>query len=73
MALNKFSAQADEKLLRDVKKLAKNEGKYLSTLMNEAFQDLIEKRKLGNPRRVVLEQFEASLNEYTSLYENLAK
>jgi hypothetical protein len=73
MALNKFSAQADEKLFKDIKQLAKKEGKYLSTLINEAFEDLIEKRKLGNPRRVVLEQFEASLNEYASVYEKLAK
>jgi len=73
MALNKFSAQVDEKLFKDIKQLAKKEGKYLSTLINEAFEDLIEKRKLGNPRRVVLEQFEASLNEYASVYEKLAK
>ncbi len=73
MALNKFSAQADEKLFKDIKQLAKKEGKYLSTLINEAFEDLIEKRKLGNPRSVVLEQFQASLNEYASLYEKLAK
>ncbi len=73
MALNKFSAQADEKLFKDIKQLAKKEGKYLSTLINEAFEDLIEKRKLGNPRRVVLEQFQASLNEYASVYEKLAK
>ena len=73
MAQNKFAAQADEKLLKEFRKLAKKEGKYLSTLINEAFEDLIEKRKLGNPRKAVLEQFEASLDEYASLYEKLAK
>jgi len=73
MALNKFSAQADEKLLEDIRSLAKNEGKYLTTLINEAFEDLIEKRKSGNPRRAVLEHFDASLQEYASLYEKLAK
>jgi mRNA-degrading endonuclease RelE of RelBE toxin-antitoxin system len=73
MAQKKFAAQADEKLIKDIRQLAKKEGKYLSTLMNEAFEDLIEKRKLGKPRRAILEEFEASLNEYASLYEKLAK
>jgi hypothetical protein len=73
MAFDKFSAQADKKLIDDIRRMAKNEGKYFSTLINEAFEDLIEKRKLGNPRRAVLEQFESSLEENASLYEKLAK
>ena len=73
MALKKFAAQADEKILRDVRKIAKEEGKYFSTLINEAFKDLIDKRKSEKPRSAVLEEFEASLKEYSSLYEKLAK
>ncbi len=73
MSLNKFSAQADEKLLKDIKKLAKKEGKYLFTIINEAFEDLLKKRRLGNQRRAALEQFEESLQDYASVYEKLAK
>ena len=73
MALKDFSSQAEEKLLKEVKDIAKLEGKKLYALINEALTDLVEKRKQGAPRKDVLSQFEASLTEYSSLYEKLAK
>lgn len=73
MALEKFSSQAQPDLLQAVKNLAKEEGKQFQALINEAFMDLLEKRKQTKPRRFVLEQFEQSLNEYNSLYKHLAQ
>ena len=73
MALKDFSTQAEEKLLKEVRKIAKVEGKKLYALINEALTDLVEKRKHGAPRKEVLAKFEASLKEYDSLYEKLAK
>ena len=73
MALEKFSAQADEELLEEVRELAANEGTKLYTLINEAFSDLLDKHKHAKPRQAVLDQFEASLSEYDRLYEKLAK
>lgn len=71
--LKKFSTQADENLLEEVKVLAKSEGKQFQVLVNEAFADLIEKRKQTKPRKHIITHFEESLNVYDSLYENLAK
>jgi collagenase-like PrtC family protease len=73
MALKDFTSQAEEKILKELKNIAKLEGKKLYALVNEALNDLVEKRKQGTPRKEVLAQFEASLSEYASLYEKLAK
>jgi len=73
MVLKDFTSQAEEKVLKEVKDIAKLEGKKLYALVNEALNDLVKKRKHGNPRKEVLAQFEASLSEYGSLYEKLSK
>ncbi len=73
MSLEKFSSQAEAHILHEIKSLAKTEGKQLQALVNEAFADLIEKRKQTKPRRHVMEHFQVSLTEYDSLYEKLAQ
>lgn len=73
MALKKISTQADKELWEEINKLAEREGKYVYTIINEAFSDLLEKRKQSKPRREVMEHFAESLEEYESLYKNLAK
>ena len=73
MALKDFTSQADEKLLKELRNIAKDEGKKLYALINEALGDLVEKRKHAAPRKQVLAEFEASLGDYGSLYEKLAK
>lgn len=72
-ALKKFSAQADEKLLYEVKEIAQKEGKQFQVLINEAFEDLVEKRKQTRPRKNVMAIFEQSLDELDDLYKELAK
>jgi len=71
--LKKFSTQADEYLLEEVKTLAKSEGKQFQVLVNEAFADLVEKHKQTKPRKHIMAHFEESLDVNDSLYENLAK
>lgn len=73
MGLEKFSSQADPELLRSIKDLAKTEGKKFQTLVNEAFMELLEKRKQTKPRRFVLEHFQDSLKQNNSLYKKLAE
>lgn len=73
MALIKFGAQADEELLKKVRNLADKENTKLYSLINEAFKDLIEKRKEARPRKAIMEKFAESLEEYDSLYKKLAK
>ncbi len=72
-SLKKFSTQADEHLLEEVKKLANKEGKQFQVLVNEAFEDLIEKKKQTKPRKHVMVHFENSLEEFNDLYKELAK
>ncbi len=71
--LKKFSAQADEHLLEEVKEIAKKEGKHFQVLVNEAFEDLVEKKKQTKPRKHVMVHFEKSLDEFDDLYKELAK
>lgn len=72
-SLKKFSTQADEQLLEEIKKLAEKEGKQFQVLVNEAFEDLVEKKKQTKPRKHVMAHFEKSLEEFDELYKELAK
>jgi hypothetical protein len=73
MALLKFSTQAPDVLLQEMKKLAKSEGKQFQYLVMEAFSDLLEKRSQSKPRKHVIAAFESSLESYDSVYKTLAK
>ena len=73
MALEKFSSQVDPAILQEVKALAKAEGKQLQSLVNEAFQDLLEKRRQSKPRKNVMALLDASMKEFQGVYEHLAK
>lgn len=72
-AKQKFSSQASTPLLKALRKLAKEEGRQLHSLIDEAFQDLIEKRRGSHPRKEVMAAYEKSLEEFDSLYRRLAK
>jgi hypothetical protein len=73
MNLVKFGAQADEKLLEEIRALAEKENTKFYAIINEAFNDLLEKRKQAKPRKTVMENFAESLADYDSLYKKLAK
>ena len=73
MALVKFGAQADEKLLEEIRALADKDNAKLYAIINEAFKDLLDKRKQSKPRRNVMEHFAESLADYDSLYKKLAR
>lgn len=73
MALEKFSAQADSKLLKEIRALADSEGIKLYALINEAFDNFLENRKQSRPRKEVMSRFEESLEEYDYLYDRLSK
>ena len=71
--LKKFSAQADAGLLEELKSIAQKEGKQFQVIINEAFEDLIEKKKQTKPRKHIMAHFEKSLDEFDDLYKELAK
>ena len=73
MTLIKFGAQADEELLEGIRALADKENAKLYAIINEAFKDLLDKRKQAKPRKAVMGHFAESLADYDSLYKKLAK
>jgi hypothetical protein len=69
----KFATQVDSGLLTQVRRLAKQEGRQIQALVDEALADLIEKRDRTKPRDHVMAAYQASHERYARLYEKLAK
>ena len=69
----KFATQVDHELLTTVKDLARQEGRQIQALVNEAFADLINKRKNATARPHVMSAYMSSHESYAPVYEKLAK
>ncbi len=69
----KFASQTDPKLLNELKAIAKAEGRQLQALIEEDFQDYIEKRHGGQMRPAVKSALERTMRERKWLYAQLAK
>ena len=69
----KFATQVDAEILEAVRSLARQEGRQLQALVDEALADLLEKRKEGRPRAQVMAAYQASHGRYASLYKKLAE
>ena len=69
----KFATQVDAKTLTAIRRLAEKEGRQLQSLVEEALEDLIEKRRLGRPRSHVMEAYRRSHDTYGELYKKLAR
>ncbi len=69
----KFASQTDSKLLEELKAIAKSEGRQLQALIEEAFQDYVEKKRGGQMRPAVKAALERTLRERKRLYAQLAK
>ncbi len=69
----KFATQVDPEILAAVRELAREEGRQLQSLVDEALEDLIEKRRSGRPRPHVMAAYQASHDRFASLYEKLAE
>ncbi len=72
-AREKFATQVKSDLLAAVRSLADKEGRQLQALVDEAFADLIEKRKKATPRAHVMGVYLASHEKYGPLYKKLAE
>ncbi|MBX3025904.1 hypothetical protein KF840_13430 [bacterium] len=72
-AREKFASQIDSSLLRDVRRLAKAEGRQIQALLEEALHDLLDKRRQESPRRRIMDLYAASHDRYADLYRKLAK
>ena len=69
----KFATQVNSEILAVVRSLSVVEGRQLQTLVDEAFADLLEKRKKATPRAHVMGAYFASHEKYGPLYKNLAE
>jgi hypothetical protein len=69
----KFATQVNSEILSAVRSLADKEGRQLQALVDEAFADLIEKRKKATPRAHVMGAYLASHEKYAPLYKKLAE
>ena len=69
----KFATQVNSEILSAVRSLADKEGRQLQALVDEALDDLIEKRKKATPRAHVMGAYLASHEKYGPLYKKLAE
>ena len=69
----KFATQVDGALLADLRGLAKQEGRQIQALVEEAIAALIEQRRQGAIRPHVLSAYQRSHARYVELYEKLAR
>jgi hypothetical protein len=69
----KFATQVNAELLSAVRRLAKEEGRQLQALVDEALADLLEKRKNERPRAHVMDAYRASRAKREALYKKLAE
>jgi predicted transcriptional regulator len=69
----KFATQVDPELLAKTKKIAHDEGRQLQSVIEEALSDLVEKRSQLKPRAHIMAHYEASVAQFSPLYEKLAK
>jgi len=60
-------------VLSALRNLAREEGIQIQALVDEALTDLIEKRRLAQPRPHVMGAYQASHEKYAELYQKLAQ
>ncbi|MDP3553025.1 hypothetical protein [Methylocystis sp.] len=69
----KFATQVDKDLLAEIRKIAKDEGRQLQSVIEDALRAHVEERSKAKPRRHVMDAYRSSLPRYGGLYEKLAK
>ena len=69
----KLSTQVDSALLDELRTLAKDEGRQVQALVDEAIAALLEQRRQGTARPQVMAAHQRSHARFAALYEKLAK
>jgi len=69
----KFATQLAPDVLETLRRMSADEGRHLQAILDEALREYIEHKQSGKPRRHVLNALQASMAEYDSLYEALAR
>ncbi|MBO4311667.1 MAG: hypothetical protein J5828_01555 [Desulfovibrionaceae bacterium] len=68
-----FDAQIPEDLLAMLRAAAKEDGRHIQAILEEALREYLDNRKKAAPRRHVLAALQASMAEHDELYKSLAK
>lgn len=69
--LQKFATQVDDRLVEELKKLARAEGRQIQALIGEALQEYVARKLQGKTRPEVLEHFQKSTLQFGSVYQSL--
>ena len=69
----KFSSQAAPDVLAALRQIAENQGRQFQSVLDEALRDYIDRQQQERPRRHAMAAFSSSLEEFDSLYRELAK
>lgn len=69
----KFATQINTKLITAIREIAEVEGKQIQILIDEALNDLVNKRKNNKPRDHVMLAYQASHKSFGKLYKKLAQ
>jgi len=71
--LKKFSSQASSDVLAALRELAATQGRQFDDVLNEALQDYVSQQIKTHPLQNINSSFASSLEEFDSLYRDLAK
>ncbi len=69
----KFSSQAAPEVLAALRELAASQGRQFQAVLDDALRDYLDRHQRERPRRHVMASFASSLEEFDSLYRELAK
>ena len=69
----KFSSQASPDVLAALRELAATQGRQFQAVLDDAMRDYLERQTKSRPRQHVMASFASSLEEFDSLYRDLAK
>ena len=72
-AREKFSSQAAPDVLAAMRDIAQSQGRQFQAVLDDALRDYIDRQQKERPRHHVMTAFASSLEEFDSLYRELAK
>ncbi|MGB5065436.1 MAG: hypothetical protein WBQ37_17025 [Candidatus Competibacter sp.] len=69
----KFSSQADPRLLGELRAIAQEEGRQFQSVLEQALREFVERKRDATPRARVMAHFQASVEKNHRLGELLAR
>ena len=69
----KFATQIAEDVLAMLRATAKQDGRQIQAVLDEALREYFDNRKRSAPRRHILTALQVSMDEHDELYKALAK